>query len=211
MRRYLLLILLISLLVLTYFTSFFIKKERSFDENLRLKQENESLKAQIQQLTTNNQPLTTNNNYLVAKVFSTYPFNIKNQITINVGEKQGVKKMMAVTVEGNLLLGYISKVFDDYSIVQTIFDPSWQLPVRIGKEEIDGLFQGGSEPKLVLIAKEKAIQVGDIAYSASQEFPYGLKIGEILEIRENAAGVFKEAVLKIPFNVNELREVRVIQ
>jgi rod shape-determining protein MreC len=211
MRRYLLLILLISLLALTYFTSFFIKKERSFDENLRLKQENESLKAQIQQLTTNNQPLTTNNNYLVAKVFSTYPFNIKNQITINVGAKQGVKKMMAVTVEGNLLLGYISKVFDDYSIVQTIFDPSWQLPVRIGKEEIDGLFQGGSEPKLVLIAKEKAIQVGDVAYSASQEFPYGLKIGEILEIRENAAGVFKEAVLKIPFNVNELREVMVIK
>jgi len=217
MRRYLVFILLIFLLVLTYLTNFFIKKERSFDENLRLKQENESLKAQIQQLTTNNrqsitnsQQLATSNNYLVAKVFSTYPFNIKNQITINAGGKQGIKKMMAVTVGGNLLLGYISEVFDEYSIVQTIFDPSWQLPVRIGKEEVDGLFQGGSEPKLVLIAKEKAIQVGDIAYSASQEFPYGLKIGEILEIKENAAGVFKEAVLKIPFNINELREVMVI-
>jgi len=212
MRRYLVFILLIFLLVLTYLTNFFIKKERSFDENLRLKQENESLKAQIQQLEIRNWKLEIpRDNYLVAKVFSTYPFNIKNQITINAGGKQGIKKMMAVTVEGNLLLGYISEVFDEYSIVQTIFDPSWQLPVRIGKEEVDGLFQGGSEPKLVLIAKEKAIQVGDIAYSASQEFPYGLKIGEILEIKENAAGVFKEAVLKIPFNINELREVMVIQ
>jgi len=220
MRRYLVFILLIFLLVLTYLTNFFIKKERSFDENLRLKQENESLKAQIQQLEIRNLPPVSffatgkseipRDNYLVAKVFSTYPFNIKNQITINAGGKQGIKKMMAVTVGGNLLLGYISEVFDEYSIVQTIFDPSWQLPVRIGKEEVDGLFQGGSEPKLVLIAKEKAIQVGDIAYSASQEFPYGLKIGEILEIKENAAGVFKEAVLKIPFNINELREVMVI-
>jgi len=211
MRRYLIITLLIFLLVITYFTIFFIKKERSFDENLRLKQENENLKAQIQKLEIGNWKLEIpRDNYLTAKVFSTYPFNIKNQITINIGEKQGVKKMMAVTVGDNLLLGQVVEVFENYSIVQTIFDPHWQLPVRIGKEEINGLFQAGNEPKVVLIEKEKAIQIGDVVYSASQEFPYGLKIGEISEIKETTAGVFKEAILKIPFNVNELREVRVI-
>jgi len=209
-RRYFIILIIILLLGITYLTSFFIKKERSFDENLRLKQENENLRAQIQKLQL---PITNyqlSNNYLTAKVFSTYPFNIKNQVTINIGEKQGVKKMMTVTVGDNLLLGQVTEVFENYSVIQTIFDPNWQLSVRIGKEEINGLFQGGNEQKVVLIEKEKAIQISDIVYSASQEFPYGLKIGEISEIKETIAGVFKEAVLKIPFNINELREVNVI-
>ncbi len=211
MRRYLIITLVIFLIGVTYLTNFFIKKERSFDENLRLKQENENLRAQIQkfQIPISNYQLQQKN-YLIAKVFSTYPFNIKNQVTINIGEKQGVKKMMTVTVGDNLLLGQVTEVFENYSVIQTIFDPNWQLSVRIGKEEINGLFQGGNEPKVVLIEKEKAIQIGDIVYSASQEFPYGLKIGEISEIKETVAGVFKEAVLKIPFNINELREVNVI-
>jgi len=211
-RRYFIILIIILLLGITYLTSFFIKKERSFDENLRLKQENENLRAQIQkfQIPISNYQLQQKN-YLIAKVFSTYPFNIKNKITINVGEKQGVKKMMTAIVGENLLLGQVVEIFENSSVIQTIFDPSWQLPVRIGKEEINGLFQGGNEPKVVLIEKEKAIQIGDIVYSASQEFPYGLKIGEISEIKETVAGAFKEAVLKIPFNVNELREVNVIQ
>lgn len=211
MRRYLIITLVIFLIGVTYLTNFFIKKERSFDENLRLKQENENLRAQIQkfQIPISNYQLQQKN-YLIAKVFSTYPFNIKNQVTINIGEKQGVKKMMTVTVGDNLLLGQVVEVFENYSVIQTIFDPNWQLSVRIGKEEINGLFQGGNEQKVVLIEKEKAIQIGDIVYSASHEFPYGLKIGEISEIKETVAGVFKEAVLKIPFNINELREVNVI-
>jgi rod shape-determining protein MreC len=221
MRRYFLIALIIVIVVVTYFTDFFIKKERSFDENLRLKEENENLRAQIQKLEMtlrgvawqrgNCLPAEGRENYLAAKVFSTYPFNIKNKITINVGEKQGVKKMMTATVGENLLLGQVVGVFENFSVIQTIFDPNWQLPARISKEEIDGLFQAGNEPKVVLIEKEKAIQIGDVVYSASQEFPYGLKIGEISEIKETAAGVFKEAILKIPFNVNELREVQILK
>ncbi len=199
------------LVVVAYFTSFFIKKERSFDDVLRLKQENENLKAQIQKLEVRDGKWEVQQeNFLVAKVFSTYPFNIKNKITINIGEKHGVKKMMVATVGGNLLLGQVVEVFENSSIIKTIFDPSWQLPARIGEKEIDGLFRAGNEPRVILIEKEKSIQIGDIIYSASQEFPYGLKIGEISEIKETAAGVFKEAILKMPFNVNEVREVNIV-
>lgn len=210
MRRYLLIALIIFLAGATYLTNFFIKKERSFDEILRLKQENENLRAQIQQQTINNQQRTTSGNYLTAKVFSTYPFNVKNIVTINTGEKQGIKKSMVATVGENILLGRITDVFENFSVIQTIFDPAWQLPVRIGKEEINGLFKAGNEPKVILIEKEKQIQTDDIVYSASQEFPYGLKIGEVAEIKETAAGVFKEAVLKMPFNVGELREIKIL-
>ncbi len=211
MRRYSFIILIILLFGVIYFTNLFLKKEHSFDENLSLKQKNQDLQAQLQKvLTLGDQPLEINKEYLSAKIFSTYPFNTKNKITINLGEKQGVKKMMAVTIEKNILVGQIIDVFENSSIVQTIFDPDFQLPVRIGDKEIDGLFQGGSESKVVLIEKDKPLQINDIVYSASQEFSYGLKIGEITEIKDSAAGVFKEAILKMPFNVSELREVNVL-
>ena len=117
---------------------------------------------------------------------------------------------MVATVGENILFGQVTDVFENFSVIQTIFDPAWQLPVRIGKEEINGLFKAGNEPKVILIEKEKQIQTDDIVYSASQEFPYGLKIGEVAEIKETAAGVFKEAVLKMPFNVGELREIKIL-
>lgn len=213
MRRYLLIILIIVLAGATYFTSFFIKKERFFDENLRLKQENQNLLAQLQkhQLSPKQSEQNLSDKYLSVKVFSTYPFNIKNTITVNAGEKNGIKKSMAATVGDNILLGQVKEVFEDYSVIQTIFDPDWQLSVRIGEAENNALLKGGNEPRVVLIEKEKQIQINDVVYSASQEFPYGLKIGEVAEIRQTAAGVFKEAVLKIPFNVGELREVQIIK
>ena len=211
MRRYLLIALIIFLAGATYLTNFFIKKERSFDENLRLRQENEELHAQLQKYQASSiKQQAVNGNYLTARVFSTYPFNIKNKITVNIGEKQGIKKSMVATVGENILLGQVTDVFENYSVIQTIFDPDWQLPVRIGKEEINGLFKGGNEPKVILIEKEKEIQINDIVYSASQEFPYGLKVGEVVEIKETAAGVFKEAILKMPFNVGELREIKIL-
>ncbi|MDP3014855.1 MAG: rod shape-determining protein MreC [bacterium] len=209
LRRYFIILIVILLAGTIYFTAFFIKKERSFGENLRFRQENEELKAQIQLSKINSQKSIVNNNFLTAKVFSTYPFNIKNQITVNAGEKQGIKKLSAAILKENILIGQVNEVFENYSVVKTIFDSNFQLPVRIGKDEINALFQGGAEPKVILIDKEKPLQIGDVVYSASSEFPYGLKIGEISEIKETSAGVFKEAILKMPFNVNELREVNI--
>ncbi|MEK7168341.1 MAG: rod shape-determining protein MreC [Patescibacteria group bacterium] len=209
LRRHSIILIAVLLTGTIYFTVFFIKKERSFGENLRFKQENENLRAQIQKLQL---PITNHqlsNPYLTAKVFSTYPFNIKNQITVNAGKKQGIKKLAPAVLGENILIGQVNEVFENYSVVKTIFDSNFQLPVRIGKEEINALFQGGGEPKINLIDKEKPVQAGDIVYSASSEFPYGLKIGEISEIKETSAGVFKEAILKMPFNANELREVNI--
>ena len=210
LRRNFIILIVVLLTGTIYFTAFFIKKERSFDENLRLKQENQELKAQMQKFLILNSKLEIpRENFLAAKVFSAYPFNIKNQITVNAGKKQGIKKLAPAVLGENILIGQVNEVFENYSVVKTIFDSNFQLPVRIGKDEINALFQGGGEPKVNLIDKEKPIQAGDIVYSASSEFPYGLKIGEISEIKETSAGVFKEAILKMPFNANELREVNI--
>ncbi len=193
----------IFLLFLTYLTSSFIKKEKDFNENIRLKQENQDLIAQIQKIRLFKSDNKT------AKVFSTYPFNTKNQIVISAGKKNGAAEFSQVLMGENILVGRIIKVFDNYSVIQTIFDHDFRSPVRIGKEEIDGLLEGGNEPKITLIDKEKNIEIGSVVYSAGKDFDYGLKIGEIKEIKKSSLGSFNEASIKIPYNVNELREVMI--
>ncbi|MBI3638525.1 rod shape-determining protein MreC [Candidatus Wolfebacteria bacterium] len=215
MKKYVFLFVIVILVFLTYFTDFFISKKRSFDENLALKQENQELRAQIQKnsiLNSGSGFLNSGaNKNLKARVFSVYPFNIKNQLTIDVGESRGVKKSMAVTLGENILVGQTKEVFADSSVVQTIFDPKMQLSVRIGEGQVDGLLQGGNEPKIILVEKTKPISVGDFVFSANADIPYGLKVGEIYKINENSAGVFKEIILNIPFSINELREVNVVK
>lgn len=141
------------------------------------------------------------------KIFSTYPFNHKAEITINIGADQNIKVGSIVTVEGRFILGKITQVFSDYSIVQTIFDVNWKMPVRIGKSGIDALLVGGLEPKLTMIAMDKQFSIEETIYSAGAGFPYGLEIGKIKDVTEESTGVFKEAALKLPYNFNELREV----
>lgn len=210
MRRYFAIGLAVLLVGATYFTDFFVKKGKYFDENLRLNQENRDLQAQIAKIQILGVSPSESGSYLSARVFSTYPFNVKSEITIDAGKDKGVEKSMAVMLGKNILVGQVAAVFDDYGVVRTIFDPNWQLPARIGKEEINALFKGGNEPKAVLIEKDKNIRVGDAVYSASKDFSYGLELGEISEIRETSSGVFKEASLKIPFNAGDLREVNVV-
>lgn len=219
MFRYVLVLLTIVLLLAVFATNFFIKRIYPADENLTLVQENQDLRAQIQRYSIPNLAAellavsgtsTINANFLAVKVFSTYPFNIKSEITINAGADQGLKSGMVVVLGQNILIGQVKEVSAGISIVQTVFDPTFELPVRVGDKEIDSLFQGGSDPKIILIDKTKSIQNGDFVYSAGSFLPYGLKLGDVAEVKENMAGVFKEATVKIPFNVSDLRDVNVI-
>jgi len=231
MRKIPFIIITILLLVITFFTSFFITKNKFsinqifltkkglYNENLSLKKENQELKAQIfkiQQAEKYQQALSSTNiwlrqyQYKVAKLISVYPFNTKNTVLMSLGIDDGAKKEMPVVVSDNILFGQVEEVFNQYSVVKTIFDSSFQIPVRIGETEIDGFLTGGDKIKISLIEKSKDVKVGDVVYSSSSNFPYGLKIGEIKEINDSTNNNFKEAIISPSFNFNDLRNVYLI-
>ena len=231
MVRKLFIVLAIVLFLVIFFTKFFIVKidfsfnrffitqKNLYDKNLSLKKDNQELKAQIfklQQAEKYQQDLSSANiwlkqyQYKATKVLSTYPFNIKNTILMAIGINDGAKKEMPVVVSENILFGQVDEVFNQYSIVKTIFDSSFQIPVRIGETEIDGFLMGGDKIKISLIGKDKDVKVGDVVYSASLNFPYGLKIGEIKEVDDSSSSNFKEAIVSPSFSLNDLRNVYLI-
>lgn len=230
MQKLILVGLTALLLILTFFTDVFINKTfltaslASISdyfridlnkENEALKLENESLKAQLQKaqifytsFENSEEDKALAQKYIPAKIFSTYPFNIKGALTLNKGANQGIKKDSAVLAGEGILLGQISEVYENSSIVRTVYDPKWQLPVKVGEEKINGLFVGGNDPKITLI--EKPVKIGDAIFIDSKDFPLFLKLGEIKEMREENGGVFKEvAIVKTPYNISELDTVYV--
>lgn len=172
-----------------------------------LRLENQNLRAQLLQgkFTPRRE-----GRHLVAKIYTLYPFNNQNSVMVAAGAADGIKEGMTVTVGGNTLFGEVQTVFDDYSIVRTVFDPDWQIAVRVGDGENDALLAGGLSPILTLIDKNRAIKEGDAVYSSGKNFPYGLIVGQIKEVRHSATDPFQKATLALPYALNELREVWII-
>lgn len=226
MKRLIFIVLTLVLIAFTFFTGFFIKKDSFvstfsffdeylkidlFKENLSLKIENENLKAQLQKAQFFNFSNLTGNSdkNIAARIFSTYPFNTKNILTIDKGLNDGVAAGMAAIVESNIFVGEVYSAEKKSSSIRTVFDPSWQLPVKIGENKINGLFKGGNDPKITLI--EKPIKEGDGVFLASNNFPLYLKIGNISKVTEESGNVFKEAFVQMPYSINELENVYLVK
>ncbi len=177
-----------------------------------MKLENENLKAQLEKNQIFNfqaTSLDSDKKYLAADIFSTYPFNIKDVLVINKGSNDGVKKGMGVVVSSNIFIGEVLDVSLNSASVRTVFDPNWQLPVKIGENKTNGLFNGGNDPRITLI--EKSVKEGDGVFLSSKDFPLNLKIGDISQIRQESGGVFKDAVVQVPYNISELDRVYLIE
>lgn len=176
-----------------------------------LRQENAALKARIGGL----EALPTlvqkeREAYVSAKIFSSYPFNNRNEIVINAGGDAGILVGMPVTLGGTILVGTVVRVSDGSSVVQTVFDPNWSLAVRIGRNETDGLMRGGQTPRVTMIDKEKEVREGEDIFSASELYPYGLRVGGLGKPVDSTLSTLEEAPVKFDYDLSNVRELQII-
>jgi len=143
------------------------------------------------------------------KVYSTYPFNNTGEIVIAGGEDRGIEIGDVVVYAGDVFVGVVKNVMEHTSVVTTIFNPSWEISVRVGDREIDALLSGGNTPELSLVPQGELIEEGELVLTASQDFPYGLEIGSIERINEESDQVFREAIVKPSFQLRLLRNVAI--
>ncbi len=173
--------------------------------------ENQKLKAEIAKLENLGIRLpATSASYISAFVYSQYPFNFRNEFLIDAGSSLGVEAGDIVVVN-DVFVGRVRDVFNKNSLVRTIFDVSFQSPVRIGKYGVQGLLQGGSLPEVILIPIDSKAEAHDIVYTSSPEFPYGLAVGEIGELRTSPDKLFKEADLKVSYDIGLLTAVSIVK
>ena len=166
-----------------------------------LEKENEILRAEIFQASISS--------FEEVKVYSSYPFNSRKDISIAGGKDKGFREGDAVTLGNKVFIGKITDVMDSLSIVKTIYDPGWEIAVRIGEKEVDGLLKGGVNPQIDFIKNEAEIKEGDLVVTASPDLPYGLEVGQIKSIKDTPGAPLKGAEVILKIQLNELRNVSV--
>jgi cell shape-determining protein MreC len=195
-------------------TKFFIKSffDRSFNyknfEKLIL--ENESLKQELAASKNKSAYFSNQFGYLKVKIYSRYPFNDRARLTIAAGSLDGLRAGLPVLAANRILLGKVVETSRMESEVQTIFDASWRQSVGIGGSKIKALLKGGTNPVLTFIPPDAAIAAGDEVINLSPEFPFGFLVGKILAPEKDAAGVWLNTKVDIPYDLDNLDEVIVV-
>ena len=136
--------------------------------------------------------------------------NFRNELLVNAGANDGVTSGTAVMFQG-MLIGQVLKVFENESLVQTIFDNGLKMPVRIGARGIDGLLQGGADPVVGSIESAAAIAPGDIVYSAAPGIPYAQPIAKVVATSTSADSLFEQATLGFPYDINNVETVLIVK
>jgi cell shape-determining protein MreC len=144
-----------------------------------------------------------------AEVYSRYPFGIKSEILVNVGDAEGIRVGQPARFR-EALVGVVTKVFSHAAVVETLFDARAKYAVRVGKKGVDALLEGGGEPHLTLIANGAEIASGVAVYAAAPSVPYGLAVGAVKEVRAGRNGLFQEATLTLPYNLSDVRVLEIM-
>ena len=144
-----------------------------------------------------------------AEVYSEYPFGLKHELLVNLGEEEGARVGQPALFR-KMFVGRITKVFPHTSVIETLFDVRAKYPVRVGAQGVNALLVGGGEPHLTLIANDAKVEEKGSVYTASPTLPYGLNVGVVGTLHVSRDGLFKEAAVQFPYNIGEIRVLDVL-
>lgn len=137
-----------------------------------------------------------------------------NTITINKGKKDNIDINMAV-IDSIGLIGRISEVGEDYSIVELISNNNSKISVSIN--DIYGILDSYDKDNSVLIVKNvnnnNNIEIGNKVYTngIGGIYPAGIYIGDVIDIISDKEDLSKILKVSVSNNFNNIRYVNVIR
>jgi len=208
-------------------------------QNLRA--ENERLREQVEQLTLvnvqriesekeNEQLRTllnfkrTNPNYtlLVAQIVAreqpahitgSDPTNLIEAIRIDQGRRDGIEiGMPVVTARG--LVGRVAEVGETWAKVLLIVDEASAVSALVQESRATGVVEGlGNSLIIRYIPHDQSVQPGDVILTSGLggQFPKGLVIGTVEEVRKHDVNPYQEATVRSPIDFTQLEYVFVVK
>lgn len=181
-------------------------------ESQKILDENKSLKEMLKINT-----VFQHFNLKYASIISRQHDNWNQTFIINLGSKDEIKIDQAV-VHQDGLVGYISKVNEDTSVVTTILDPTTAVSVNIGTINEPAILQGDltlkadNKLKLVYIPIGATISEGDMLYTSGlgTRYPSGIPVAKVLELQNDKNDVDRYVVALSCVNIRTISEVGII-
>ena len=164
-----------------------------------MKSENESLSSMLNFKNSN-----TNYNYVGCNVIGASGSGYLDRIVIDRGSNDGIAKNM-VAVTGDGLVGQVTFVSSNYSIVQTLSNENLAVAAMDeNTNEDNGVIEGEQDATGSAIAKldympiNSAIKPGDVILTSGLGglYPKGIRIGTVLSVAVDQAKVMKTALVK---------------
>lgn len=199
--------------------------DRILDENKRLNAENYRLSLdnyKLGELLEENRRLRrllnikeqNNLDFIIASISFRDPMSVYDQFYIDKGSRDGIKQNMVV-LNNKILLGRVTKVYEQSAIVELISKDGILTSILVGEQKKLGILKGNNNDILTLeyFVKDIEINKGDLIKTSgiSDIYPKGLYIGEVKSVKEDKDQLFKEIEMQLPFNIFEINEVIVLK
>lgn len=131
----------------------------------------------------------------------------RNFVTLNAGEKDGVKVGDPV-LTGTGLVGIVSAVSEDFSLVRTLIDVDSRIAAKLVNASADGLIVAGSFGELSMknISRRYPVEPGDIVETSSLStlVPPGIAIGMVTKAEDVPGDIFKEIKVEPAVNYTSI-------
>ena len=150
-----------------------------------------------------------------ARVINNSLTHIDNYITIDKGEKDGIRSEMGV-VNGNGIVGIVYLTSDNYSVVIPVLNSKSNISCKIKKSDYFGFlkWEGGSSKYAIVkdMPRHSLLALGDTVVTSghSAVFPGGIPVGTIEEITDSQDGLSYQLKVKLFTDFARLNDVRVI-
>lgn len=208
------------------FFSFLSSISSMRDENERLIKENNALIAEVVNLRElkNENDVFRKQLELVPKdkfdlesslVIGQDPQGLGNWIVIDKGSADGVSSGMPVIVSDGILIGKISEVNSGSSKINLLTDSNSAVNVSDLETDARGLVRGAFGLGLLLdmVAQTDILNKGDaiVTSGLGGEFPKGLLIGNVQEVRDSPDKLFQQAIIAPRVKYQSLELVFIIK
>ena len=150
-----------------------------------------------------------------ARVINNSLTHIDNYITIDKGEKDGIRSEMGV-VNGNGIVGIVYLTSDNYSVVIPVLNSKSNISCKIKKSDYFGFlkWEGGSSEYAIVkdMPRHSLFSLGDTVVTSghSAVFPVGIPVGTIEAITDSHDGLSYQLKVKLFTDFARLNDVRVI-
>ena len=153
--------------------------------------------------------------YITADVIRNTTSYLNNFITLNQGERQGIKVGMGV-ITGAGVVGEVVSVSENFSVVKSLLNTLTKIPPKIEENDYFGsLIWDGKNPyyaNLKEINIQVPVKIGQriVTSGYSKIYPQNIPIGEISSIEKPAGANFYEIQVKLFTNFSTLQKVYVV-
>jgi len=157
---------------------------------------------------------TTRYEVIPAKVVGKSLYLLRNTITLDAGEKDGVRVGMPIVTDAGLV-GKVLATSPAYSIGQIVLNRDFRASAKIQRSRVDGIiaWEGGRYSLMKNVPKTLDVKVGDIAETSeySNTYPPGLRIGVVASVTQQPGSLFQRIEIENAVDFTTLEEVFVMK